>query len=206
MISPMGYVYILRHGDEDLFKIGMTRGSVEARMKTLVTGNPHGLAEYDSIETDRPAKVEAFLQGLLRTRRSRRSDATEFYAVTPDELDAAIKEARDFNEQDIPQEAEVEMLAAQRCTDAIVTPGDADWDTYTQLLATRAQHDAALHAKNRLEWKLKLRIGTASALEGIATWKTLTAHRFDQDAFAEAHPDLHATYQRETYSRRFDLL
>lgn len=201
----MGSVYIVRHGDEDLFKIGMTRGSVEARMKALVTGNPHGLAEYDSIETDHPAKVEAFLQGLLRTKRSRRSDATEFYAVTPEELDAAINEARDFNEHDIPQEAEVEMLAAQRCTDAIVTPEDADWDTYTKLLAARAEHDAALHARNRLEWRLKLRIGTASALEGIATWKTLTAHRFDLDAFTEAHPELHATYQRETYSRRFDL-
>lgn len=202
----MGYTYVLRHGDENLFKVGMTKGEIDARMKSLVTGNPHALTEYARIETDHPAKVEGYLQGLLRTKRSRRSEATEFYEVEPTDLDAAIQDARDFAEHDIPQEAEVERLAAERCTDQLVTPCDDDWSTYEQLLAARERHDAATHAKNRLEWRLKLTIGTASALDGIATWKTMTRQGLDTEAFKHAHPELYDQYQRETYFRRFDLL
>lgn len=126
----MGHVYILQSGDEHLFKIGMTRGDVAARMRGLSTGNPHRLTEYASIVTEQPSKVESFLQGLLRSKKSRRSDATEFYAVSPTELDAAIEHAREYAEHDLVQEAEVDRLASERCDNRLITPADDDWETY----------------------------------------------------------------------------
>jgi hypothetical protein len=203
--KKMGAVYILRSGEGDLFKIGMTRGDVDVRKKGLATGNPHPLTEYASLETDDPSKVESFLQGLLRSKRSRRSEATEFYEVAQAELDTAIQEARDYADHDLPQEAEVERLAAESCEDRLITPVADDWAAYAQLLRARETHDRATHARNRLEWTLKLRIGTAYGLDGIATWRTITAKRFDAEAFGRDHPDLHNAYLRESHSRRFDL-
>jgi hypothetical protein len=201
----MGLVYMLRSGEEDLFKIGMTRGDVDVRKKGLATGNPHPLTEYASIQTDHPSKVESFLHGLLRSKRSRRSEATEFYEIAQPELDAAIQEARDYADRDLPQEAEVERLAAEVCEDRLLTPATDDWAIYTQLLHAREAHDRASHARNRLEWKLKLRIGTAYGLDGIATWRTITSSRPDLEALSRDHPDLYASYLRESHSRRFDL-
>ncbi len=201
----MGAVYILRSGDEDLFKIGMTRGEVSARQRGLATGNPHPLSVYATIETDQPSKVESFLQGLLRSKRSRRSEATEFYEVAQAELEVAIQEAREYADHDLPQEAEVERLAVESSEDDLITPVDDDWVTYVQLLHARETHDRAAHARSRLEWKLKLRIGTAYGLDGIATWRTITAKRFDAEALGRDHPDLHSAYLRESHSRRFDL-
>ena len=60
--------------------------------------------------------------------------------------------------------------------------------------------------RRRLEWTLKLRIGTADGLDGIATWRTITSRRFDADAFGRDHPDLRDAYLRDSRTRRFDLL
>ena len=201
----MGWVYVLRSGDEDLFKIGMTRGPVSARVKGLSTGNPHQLTEYGSIETEHPSKVESFIHGLLFSKRSRRSGATEFYEVTPAELDVAIRQAREYAETDIPLEAEAERLSAEPCEDRIVVPSESDWSLYDQLLHARQVHHSATHARERLEWMLKLRIGTASGIERLALWPVITTSRFDASAFASDHPDLHRQYLRESRHRRFDL-
>lgn len=65
----MAFVYILRSGNEDLFKIGRTRGELAARIKNLSTGNPHALTLFDSIETDDDAACETYLHGRLQSRR-----------------------------------------------------------------------------------------------------------------------------------------
>jgi hypothetical protein len=52
---------------------------------------------------------------------------------------------------------------------------------------------------------LKLRIGTAYGLDGIATWRTITAKHFDAEAFGRDQPEQHNAYLRESHSRRFDL-
>jgi hypothetical protein len=36
----MAYVYILRSGTENIFKIGRTKGDVDTRILQLSTGNP----------------------------------------------------------------------------------------------------------------------------------------------------------------------
>ena len=48
----MAYVYFLRSGDEDVFKIGRTRRHPGQRIRELSTGNPDPLTLLDFIETD----------------------------------------------------------------------------------------------------------------------------------------------------------
>jgi Meiotically Up-regulated Gene 113 (MUG113) protein len=70
----MAYVYILRSGSENLFKIGRTDRDVDARIRQLATGNPHRLTKFDCIETEHDSLCETYLHRILRSRKSLASD------------------------------------------------------------------------------------------------------------------------------------
>ena len=72
----MGFVYIYRSGEGNVFKIGKAT-DVGKRIKAHTTGNPEPLAEFDLIETEHHSQCETYLHHRLRSRRSSRSDATE---------------------------------------------------------------------------------------------------------------------------------
>ena len=57
----MGYVYLICYSPKDLFKIGVTRGSVEKRLKELQTGNGNELHIVHIQKTNYPFKMEAML-------------------------------------------------------------------------------------------------------------------------------------------------
>src|SRR5262245_57583150 len=101
----MAFVYILRSGDDELFKIGRTRRAVQARIKQLSTGNPYELTVFDVIETEYDGDCETYLHGRLRTKRLT-GDAREFFAISPDELAEAIRDAREFLEEFVPRQRE----------------------------------------------------------------------------------------------------
>jgi hypothetical protein len=82
----MAYVYILRSGGENLFKIGRTDGDVEARIRQLATGNPYRLTKFDVIDTEHDSLCETYLHRMLRSKRSLASGAREFFEITPEEL------------------------------------------------------------------------------------------------------------------------
>jgi hypothetical protein len=88
----MGFVYIFRSGRENLFKIGKTI-DVKRRGKQLATGNPHPLTEFACIETDYASECEKYLHQRLRTKRSRRSGAREFFEIDPSELEQLLRDA-----------------------------------------------------------------------------------------------------------------
>ena len=54
-----GYVYLLTDGE--FFKIGVTRGSIEKRIKKLQTGNPDNIAIVNYHLTEYPFKLESAL-------------------------------------------------------------------------------------------------------------------------------------------------
>ncbi len=90
----MAYVYILRNGNENLFKIGKSV-DVEDRIRGLTTGNPR-LAVFDKIETEDEDEWETYLHKRLRSKRSRGSSAQEFFEITPEALRTVLREAREF--------------------------------------------------------------------------------------------------------------
>jgi hypothetical protein len=202
----MAFVYILRSGSEDLFKIGRTRGDLEARIKQLSTGNPYPLTVFDVIETDDDAPCETYLHGSLRSRRCTESGAREFFSLTTTELEEAIRDARRYLEEDLPKQKEADRLAEEESDGRILRPGDEEWETYRGLLqACQDEHHICTH-RARLENELKLTIGKADGLDGVATWKSHLVTRFDATAFKRAEPDLYQTFLRESRARQFHLL
>jgi len=202
----MAFVYILRSGDEDLFKIGRTRGDVEARIKHLSTGNPHPLTPFDVIETEHDAVGETYLHRKLRSKRFLDGEAREFFALTASELADAIQDAREFLDEFVPKQREADRLAKEESDSRILTPGREEWETYQRLLQVRQDEDDLRLERAFLETTLKLVIGRAAGLDRIATWKAHTVKTLDEDAFRLAEPTLFQKFLRESRIRKFRLL
>src|SRR5689334_11225282 len=97
----MATVYFLRNGNEDLFKIGITRGAVEDRRKALSTGNPHGLVEFARVETPNASATETFAHRWIESKRCS-GDAKEFYALTPEEAELHVALTSQFATTTLP--------------------------------------------------------------------------------------------------------
>src|SRR5262249_44777621 len=180
----MAYVYVLRSGNEDIFKIGRTRQDVDSRRSGLATGNPHPLTVFDVIETEYAALCETLLHKRLRSKRV----AGEFFAVDPAELKAAICETRELLADFVASKQEVKRLAREESDGRLLKPGGEEWSLYEHLLDAREAQDHYGFQRELFENRLKLAIGGAEGFEGVATWKTQTRKGFDEGSFKLAHP------------------
>ncbi|MFY9854923.1 MAG: GIY-YIG nuclease family protein [Terracidiphilus sp.] len=205
----MACVYVLRQDAEDIFKIGRTKGSVTATIEQLSRGNPCRLTELARIETEDDVACETFLHQRLRSRRVVQGGGREFFRISPQELNEAIRDAKEFVSEYLSVKSRAEEMSELE-TDAQfspVKPTREDLDIYTKLLNVRESQDRLKVQRDFFESKLKLSIGRACSLEGVATWKGQWNHRFDVSAFREAEVDLYAELYRrfgaDSYSRRF---
>jgi Meiotically Up-regulated Gene 113 (MUG113) protein len=199
----MSTVYVLRCGDENLFKFGWTRGDVATRIRSLATGNPK-LKLFAVIESEDAKLCENYLLWKFRKRRVP-GDAKEWFALEPGEITNAIDEAREFVNDFAPKRQEAERLSAVENDDVILKPSPSDWETYKSLVDVRVAETATTLARTRLETNLKLVIGHSGGLDGIATWKMQTIREFDEASFKEAEPALHRAYVRDLRRRVFRL-
>ena len=80
--NDMGFVYLLKSGD--FYKIGMTRGTVENRLRSLQTGSPHPIEVIHTIEVANLNEWEAYLHELYKHKHHH----GEWYAL--DAQDVAL--------------------------------------------------------------------------------------------------------------------
>lgn len=91
----MGYVYLIHEPSTDNYKIGVTTGSIEKRMKKLQTGNSTELSLARSFECEFPFKLEMMLHNYFRNKNV----LNEWYALAPQDVQSftAICETLDRN-------------------------------------------------------------------------------------------------------------
>lgn len=75
-----GYVYLLTDGE--LYKIGVTRGSIDKRIAKLQTGNPYIIQMLDCYETEAPFKLEK----ILHFRYSGKRVNNEWFELSNDDV------------------------------------------------------------------------------------------------------------------------
>lgn len=88
-----GYVYLICDAATEQYKIGVTRGSIEKRIKKLQTGNGNELHIVSYFPSKRPFKMEK----MLHTRFANRRVLNEWFELSPEEV---------FSFQDICTEVE----------------------------------------------------------------------------------------------------
>jgi len=194
-------LYILRSGSEDRFKIGRTRDDVDSRTRQLATGNPRRLMIFDVIETEYDSLYETYLKRTLRSRRCLDAHAQEWFALTPEDMRSAISDAREFLADFVATQEGAARLAEEEPDGGLLTPSDAEWSIYSNLLAAREDEDTSSYLRQLLENRLKLAIGKADGLDGIATWRVQAVERLDQAALKTAEPDIFRRYAKTTRLR-----
>lgn len=91
----MGFVYFLREGTSDRFKIGCTANDVKSRLASLQTGNSQTLTLYDEIECDegKEGNLESWFHRILSSHRII-GGGTEWFEVDELTLDQFILKGR----------------------------------------------------------------------------------------------------------------
>jgi hypothetical protein len=208
----MRYVYAFRHGREDEFKFGRTT-NLEIRRKTLQTGCPKPLTLFDYIETDDYKEGEAFILRLLAHKRL----IGEFCAVTVGEAGEAMNACRAYLENELPrwreEDHEVAELSAVESSPEMLPSSEDVSGQYQQLLRLRAEKkameieiDRLKVEEGRLETAIKLAIGRAKGIEGVATWETGDSRRaFDGEALKAVNPELYEMYLTAFDRARFRM-
>lgn len=65
----MGQVYLVGIPDEDRYKIGWTKGTIDKRIAPLQTGNAKKIEVIHLFETEHHVKVETWMHGVHATKR-----------------------------------------------------------------------------------------------------------------------------------------
>jgi hypothetical protein len=207
----MAYIYIFREGNDDVFKIGRTKNSVEETRLALSRGNSRPLTTVDTIETDEEVICETYLHQVLRSKREVNGGGFEFFRLGLDELRCVLADARRYLDDvvTVKREAEEFKLAEVNLSLPEVLPNEDDFRTYAQLLEVREQIDRLTVQRKFYESKLMLRIGMSPGMFRIATWRTQSRVSIDCQAFQQQEPaifdQIFPRFGRETYSRFFKL-
>ena len=84
-----GYVYLLGDfGKEFMFKIGVTRGTIERRIKKLQTGNSSELYIVDYFQTEHPF----FIEKWMHIKYSNKKILNEWFELTMEDMKNSYKE------------------------------------------------------------------------------------------------------------------
>ncbi len=111
---------------------------------------------------------------------------------------------------DDARQALLELFPSARSGSRVRLSGDALLAA-RELPARRAQRDAIDRQIARLENTVKLAMGEAEVAIGpddreLVRWRTWTARRIDTTRLRQDRPDIAGEYERETTTRRFELL
>jgi hypothetical protein len=208
----MGYVYAFRHGHEDEFKFGRTT-NLERRRKSLQTGCPKPLTLFGFIETEDAKEGEEFILRRLAHKRL----TGEFCAVTAEEAAEAITACRAYLEHELPHQREEDQkiaeLSAIESGQEMLPSSEEILEKYRQLVRLHAEKklrkieiERIETEENRLEAALKLLIGSAKGIEGVATWETGDSRRaFNADALRAVNPQLYEMYLTAFDRARFRI-
>jgi hypothetical protein len=196
-----GYIYVGKGESDDYFKIGQAK-SADARLKDHHTANPW--MSFPIVEEcEAPEKVEAYLKNYFESRRKGGTD--EWFSVSLSEMPEVIAKAKEYVADLLALKPQIEHLKSEMSTDILLEPSSSDEETYSQIKLLDEQIMRLNYEKERLQWRLMLRIGHRKGIDRIAGWASLIKRKFDQKSFRIDNPDLHQRYCVEKVERRFSI-
>jgi hypothetical protein len=190
--KPCAYVLRIVGGPENLYKVGKAK-SLEERLRAHRTMSIGRLEPYAEIETEHYNEIETFLKHSLQGNRWLEGEGKELYQVEPRVIDAAIEAARRRADL-IPRMTEAESLSEEASDETVLTPDNAAMALYRERLRVKAAEWVAKHEGERVDAELKLLMGSACELEGVATFRSATMLDFDEARFRDDHKELYESY------------
>ena len=194
----MGYIYGFRLGPLEEYKIGQTTMTPEKRKSSLQTSCPERLVFFDAIETDEYKALEEHIKEVWGHHRTGEG-GTEIYHLTEAEAAQLFAECRIWLSEDLPKKRRAEELEAVEPASTMLSSDDSTVQLRTQWLKLhdeeqrlKLEYERAVAQRVRVETDLKLAIGTATGIEGVATWKAGVKSRRINPVLVEARePELY---------------
>lgn len=195
--STVGYIYAFRLGALEKFKIGQTTMTPEKRRSSLQTSCDQPLKLFDAIETDEHKALELHIKDVWGHRRSTEG-GTEIYHLTETEAAQLFSDCRAWVTEELPKQRRTEELEAIE-PDSTVLPSSEQtrelriqWiKLHDEEIRAKQEFDRAVAARARVETELKLTIGTAAGIDGIATWQTdVKSRRISPNLIESREPEL----------------
>lgn len=91
----MAFVYLMcDSGQDNCFKIGVTRGSIEKRMKKLQTGNGEEIFLVNYFETEYPF----FIERMMHQRYFSEKKLNEWFVLTAEEKNRFKEDCLEFEQ------------------------------------------------------------------------------------------------------------
>ena len=113
----------------------------------------------------------------------------EFFEVEATEMRRIVSEFRAMFEQLEEARQIVSTLIGQESRDVLVEPSSEDRDLLLRLMRNKEEQEYLRFECELIESQLKRRIGTASGIRGLATWKTQMTRRYNDKLFRDSEPD-----------------
>lgn len=85
-----GKVYLVGIPDENRYKIGWTRGSIDKRIKPLQTGNPKKIEVIHLFETEHYVNVETWMHNQFASKRME----GEWFELTMEDVNSFLERCK----------------------------------------------------------------------------------------------------------------
>jgi hypothetical protein len=106
-----------------------------------------------------------------------------------------------INDTAILADPQLNQLELVKSTGPIDTATNMDWDLINKLTQIDSEISQLTIKREILLSKLRLRIGTSSGIENLATWKIQITSRFNQTLFKQENNELFKSYLKTSMSR-----
>jgi hypothetical protein len=201
---PDKFAYVYDLGDTGIQKVGKTN-DLERRKKTFDTISTAPPVLRAKIATSNHTEVENFIKGRLQADRWLEGPGKDLYQAPDDLMDKTIEAARQFSTDTLPRITEAEKVAKERSDGSTRAPELFQHAILHLLHEWRQRVLVAEQEMRRLRAELMLYTGSASSLEGIATFESQDRRRFDAKRFELENPEQAAPYMVEMHVRPFNI-
>jgi hypothetical protein len=203
--GEVGYVYVLKIGTAaNLWKIGKAKNQSE-RLKAHRTMSTERLLPYVEIASVHYSDLETFVTHRLQGRRWLSGEGSEIYEADRSVIDEAVAAAQQWEAIVLPRMRQAAELAGQSCDGTALTPDEAVMELHRERLRWKQAEWIAKQEGERIDAELKLIIGVASELLGVATWRSGVATDFDEARFRCEHEELYEAYRITKPIRPFKI-
>jgi hypothetical protein len=185
-------IYILQEGQSRVFKIGLTRADdIDHRRDQLQTGNSRRLTQFDRVDAENESACETFFHRLLATRRVPNGGKDFFMMDSEQHMRSTIEQFRDMTARLENARAVAGELCQVQCTSILLDPTTEDRALLARLLEIKEEQEYLQFERELIEFELKKRIGHASGIRGVATWKTQVSRMYSEEIFRNSDPELY---------------
>ena len=192
-------VYILRESFSNKFKIQRADWTIEAAAEKLRSAGLSSLTIFEVLEVEQAVLCEFILKRHVSQCESTSDCADGCFLLDPVEVLTIVRDVRRmFAKFDTVREAARQCMNTAS-TASLVEPTQEDRELIRRIQTNRDERDYLAFECESLENQLKQRIGSASGIRGLVSWKTQTSRIYSESIFRNSDPQLYQELLEQYY-------